>query len=118
MSDQQSAVLARQKQYETPPHAPLDPYVTALVQWIASTEEGIVSSTLSRRAAEACGWPQPFADAAIAAARGRRLLSEIGPTGNGGRRTILSVRGRNWLAAAEPLPPTQSENGREGVNHK
>lgn len=117
MSDQQTAVVSRHKRDEATPPAPLDRYVTALVLWIASTGEGVVTSTLSRRAADACNWPRPFADAVIAAAKGRRLLGEVGPA-SGGRRSILSVRGRSWLANANQPEPCQSDTVSEGGSHQ
>ena len=101
MNEQQIAIVPRRKRDESTPPAPLDPYVTELVRWIASQEAGVQSSTLARQVAAALNWPPPFAEAVLTAARGRRLLTQTQSSAGVGQRSMLSVRGRAWLNQAD-----------------
>jgi hypothetical protein len=102
MSEPQSVVVPRRKRDEATPPAPLDPYVTALVRWVAGQDSrGIASAGLARQAAAALGWEVAFAEAVLTATRGRRLLTPFQTGTSGGVRFMLSVRGRTWVNQAE-----------------
>jgi hypothetical protein len=106
--------VPRRKRDEVSPPAPLDPYVTTLVRWIAAQEKGISSNSVVRQIVEALGWPPPFAEAVLSAAKGRRLLTQMQTSASGGVRSMLSVRGRAWLeqtAILEPSVADETVNG-------
>ena len=96
------------------PCAPMDPFVTQLVTWIAHQMKpnGLVLNSLSKQAAEALGWPRPFAEAVVTATRSRKLLTLEQP----GSRSIyvagLSERGMRWLKqhSGDPNAPIDGDS--------
>lgn len=97
MNDRSTTIVPRRRRGEPAPAAPLDPYVTKLLRWIASHEQGVSFTALSRQASAAMDWPTPFAEAIVTAARSRRLLTLIQTTSRGSYRAGISKRGREWL---------------------
>lgn len=112
MSNRTPPIVPRRRRDEAPPPAPLDPYVTQLIQWIASRDHRINPNSLAKQAASALDWPQPFADVIVTAARARRLLTLVQVSERGGYRVGLSSRGRAWLdrAGASQTPGDQAES--------
>ena len=101
MKDQQVATVPRIKRDEVPPSAPLDPYVSSLLRWIADQERGVNPNTIAKLSANALNWPLPFAEAVVTAARARRVLTLFQATSRGGYRATLSARGQEWLERSE-----------------
>ncbi len=101
MNDLQVATVPRIKRDEVPPPAPLDPYVTILLRWIADQERGVNPNTIAKLSANALNWPLPFAEAVVTAARARRVLTLFQATTRGGYRATLSTRGQEWLERSE-----------------
>jgi hypothetical protein len=100
MSDS-TATQPRRPRIDTAPPSVLDPFVTDLLRWIERQEKGVNPNTMAKQAAAAIGWPLPFAEAVVVAARGRRLLTMLDVTVRGGYRSGLSERGRAWLSRLE-----------------
>jgi hypothetical protein len=97
MNDSNRAVVPRRMRNEVSPPAPLDSYVTDVVKWIASQELGVPTNALVKLMAQSFDWPMPFAEAILAATRGRRLLSQSLHGTSLSQRSILSKRGHAWL---------------------
>ena len=96
MSNSNASIVPRHRRDEVPPAAPLDPYVTELVRWIAERDKPVNPNTLAKQAAAAFNWPPPFAEAVLIATRARRLLTLVQTTSRG-ESVGLSRRGRLWL---------------------
>ena len=104
MNDHSATGIPRIKRDEIPPPAPLDPYVTTLLRWIAGQELGVNPNTIAKLSSAALNWPPPFAEAIVTAAHARRVLTLFQATSRGGYRTTLSTRGQDWLAR-NPIEP-------------
>jgi hypothetical protein len=100
MSNVNATIVPRRRRDETPPAAPLDPYVTEVVRWIDAHEKRLSPNTLAKQAAVNFAWPPAFADAVITAVRARRLLTLVQANARGGYGVGLSTRGRQWLERA------------------
>lgn len=97
MSNSNATIVPRRRRDEVPPSAPLDPYVTALIRWIAARDQRVNDNTLAKQAAAAFDWPLPFAETVLTATRARRLLTLQEVSSRGGYGVGLSKRGRQWL---------------------
>jgi hypothetical protein len=100
MSNSNASIVPRHRRDEVPPSAPLDPYVTELVRWIAERDKPVNPNSLAKQAAAAFDWPPPFAEAVLIATRARRLLTLLQATSRG-ESVGLSRRGRQWLEHEE-----------------
>jgi hypothetical protein len=97
MEDSKTPIVPRWPRDEQAPAAPLDPFVTQLVNWLAAHDDGVSLTGLPKQAAIGLEWPLPFAEAVVTAARTRRLLTLVQTTSRGGYRARVSKRGREWL---------------------
>lgn len=92
---------------ESAPPSVLDPFVLSLLRWIGDQDKGVSPNTVAKQAAAALDWPQPFAEAIVTAARGRRMLTTLPITVRGGYRLGVSERGKSWLSGDSDAPPNR-----------
>src|SRR5262245_47497986 len=100
MNDLPDTIVPRGRRDQIPPSAPLDPYVTELLQWIQSRDNRLNLNTIATQAAKDLGWPGPFAEAVVTATRARRLFTFYQVNARGGYGVGLSEGGRAWLERA------------------
>ncbi|MCC6791811.1 MAG: hypothetical protein IT336_09005 [Thermomicrobiales bacterium] len=104
MSHPNATIVPRRRRDETPPAAPLDPFVTDVIRWIDAHEKRLNPNTLVKQVATNFAWQAPFAEAVITAVRARRLLTLVPVNSRGGYGVGLSTRGQQWLEqSAEPI---------------
>jgi hypothetical protein len=102
MNTLNATIVPRRRRDEMPPPAPLDPYVTQVIRWIAAREQRVNPNTLAKQVSTALEWPLPFTEVVLTATRGRHLLTLQEVTSRGGYGIGLSKRGREWLEREDP----------------
>jgi hypothetical protein len=108
MSNMNATIVPRRRRDETPPVAPLDPFVTDVVRWIDAQDRRLDPNTIAKQAAAEFSWPQPFAEAVLTAVRARRLLTLVQVNNRGGYGVGLSNRGSQWLEHSGGSEPEQT----------